>query len=301
MIFTGSIADVNAALDGLTFTHGINHGGAAMISVAVSDLGGTGIGGILTDSDTIAVTINTPGGSPINGDAFLQGNYIQVGFGTDGSLGSDFGAPGGYVSSGSQLGVEVDRNRDGWGTYDGDFILPGSPEEGWGVTVNSTGYSNNNVIAQQIAGGLTNQQNTASSQSVDWAGGVGGLAINTVHTVGVNDLFIDIQVTLTNTTGSTLTDLYYYRNIDADNNYFANGLFDTTNTIVSQGNDGSGISLVTAIQADGSYVGLMGFGANSRVTYGGFANRDAAAIYNGVGLNQSGSATTTKRSHWRSM
>ncbi len=235
MIFTGSIADVNAALDGLTFMHGINHGGAAMISVTVSDLGGTGSGGALTDSDTIAVTINTPGGSPINGDAFLQGNYIQVGFGTDGSLGSDFGAPSGYVSSGSQLGVEVDRNRDGWGTYDGDFILPGSPEEGWGVTVNSTGYSNNNVIAQQIAGGLTNQQNTASSQSVDWAGGVGGLAINTVHTVGVNDLFIDIQVTLTNTTGSTLTDLYYYRNIDADNNYFANGLFDTTNTIVSQG------------------------------------------------------------------
>ena len=291
MVFAGTLANVNAALNGLLFKHGINPPASATINVSVTDNGSSGSGGPLTDVDAIVVTINPVGGSPIPGDAFIRGNYLEVGLGADGALGSDFGAPGGYASAGTQLAVEADSDRDGWAVYDGDFILPGSPEEGWGVTVGGITYTNNNTVAQQIAGSLGNLQTSGTVQSVDWTGAVAGVNVLTTYTVGVNDLFIDVQVRLTNSTAGTLNNLYYYRNVDPDNNFDTNGLYDTTNTIVSQGNDGGGVSLVSATQADGSYLALMAFGDNSRVTWGGFANRDATAIYNGSGLNQAGSGT----------
>jgi hypothetical protein len=54
MTFTGSIASINAALEGmknLAF-------GSGVIEITTNDLGHNGIGGALTDIDTIAVTVN---------------------------------------------------------------------------------------------------------------------------------------------------------------------------------------------------------------------------------------------------
>ncbi|MEZ6057924.1 MAG: tandem-95 repeat protein [Planctomycetaceae bacterium] len=293
MTFRGSLAAVNTALDGLTYVHGDNHGGASTINVSVSDLGNTGAPGPLTDSKSIDITINLPGGALIPADGFLQGNYLEIGFGKDGAIGSDAAAPTGFVRDGSQLGVVADADQDGWGTYDGDFVLPGSPVETWGVGVGGATSYNSNIEAQQINGTLSNFVDTATYQSLDWSGSVNSLDVDTTYRVGVDDLYMDVFVTLTNASGSAMSDVYYFRNVDPDNDYEQGGIdtFYTTNTIFSQGNDGSGISYVTATQADGSLLGLMAFGENSRVTYGGFHNIDPSAIYNGTGgLMQSGTS-----------
>ncbi|MFO0817271.1 MAG: cadherin domain-containing protein [Pirellulales bacterium] len=293
MVFTGTLTAINTALNGLTFANAINHSGSDTITFTVNDLGSTGVGGPLQASKTISVTITSPA-VPIIGDTFLKGDYLQVGIGTDGALGSDGQAPSGYVSAGQQLGVEVDPERDGWATYDGDFILPGTPEETWGVRVGGSTYSNSNVQSAQISGALTNYTTSSSVESVDWIGAVGGLNIDTTYQVGKGNLYIDVAVSLTNATAATMSNVYYYRNVDPDNNVLQ-GVSDgykTTNTIISQGNDGSGVAFVKAMQSDGSYLGLMGFGDNARVTYGGFSNRDVQAIYNGSStLLQSGSRT----------
>jgi hypothetical protein len=292
MSFTGLKADVNAALDGMTFDHGVNHFGTSTLTVTVNDLGATGAGGSLQHAATTDITIVPFAGPALPGDGFLQGNYLEIGLGIDGALGSDQNAPGGFNSAGQRLSAEVDRNRDGWTTYDGDFALPGTPDEGWGVRVGSSTYSNNNTISQQISGSLWNFQDTGIRQSLDWLGSVAGLDVSTTYSVGVNDRYLDIQVTLTNSTAIAMTDVYYYRNMDPDNNATQGESYATTNTVRSQGNNGSGIAFVTATQSDGSMVGLMGFGDNARVTYGGFANRDPVAIYNGTGdLSQTGSTT----------
>ena len=65
LTLTGTLAEVNDALDGLTFTPAADVNGAAQLTVAIDDLGATG-GGSLTDSDTIAVTITSVNDGPVN-------------------------------------------------------------------------------------------------------------------------------------------------------------------------------------------------------------------------------------------
>jgi regulation of enolase protein 1 (concanavalin A-like superfamily) len=56
MTFSGTKANVNARLAGLRF-NAANVAGAASLRIVTSDLGSTGTGGTLTDTDTIAITL----------------------------------------------------------------------------------------------------------------------------------------------------------------------------------------------------------------------------------------------------
>ncbi|MBW8830002.1 MAG: DUF4347 domain-containing protein [Burkholderiales bacterium] len=61
MTFDGTLSNINAALNGLVFTPTAGYKGAASLQVVSSDLGLSGSGGTLTDSDTVAITVD-----PIN-------------------------------------------------------------------------------------------------------------------------------------------------------------------------------------------------------------------------------------------
>ena len=291
MTFSGSVSDINNALMYSIFSSGTSSGPSASMSIEVNDLGGGGTGTPMTATATTNITIALP--SPVTSDAFLQGKYLEIGLGQDGVLGADGAAPSGFNNAGGELAVQVDRDRDGWETFDGDFILPGTPEEAWGVHVNGTTYSNSNTSPPEVTGSLTNAQSSTNGQSVEWTGSTDNLGVRQIYSVGVDDLYMDVVVELTNLGSTDFTDVYYYRNIDADNNMF-HGVIDqytTTNTIYAQG-DIDGDSLVSSTQSDGSYLALMGFGSNSRVTYGGFSNRDPQSIYDGTGgLQPSGTQT----------
>jgi hypothetical protein len=54
MTFSGTKAAVNAALDGLSYSPTAGYTGAASISITASDLGATGTGGTLTDTDSVS-------------------------------------------------------------------------------------------------------------------------------------------------------------------------------------------------------------------------------------------------------
>ncbi|GAA4451173.1 DUF4347 domain-containing protein [Novipirellula rosea] len=56
MTFSGTIAEINAALDGLSFTGTAN--GAGSLQIVTNDLGNTGIDGAKSDDDTVAININ---------------------------------------------------------------------------------------------------------------------------------------------------------------------------------------------------------------------------------------------------
>ena len=58
MVFTGSITNINNALNGLVFTPTSNFNGPASLSILTEDQGNSGCGGNLTDSDTINITVN---------------------------------------------------------------------------------------------------------------------------------------------------------------------------------------------------------------------------------------------------
>jgi len=64
MIFTGQIADINAALDGLAFDSPADYHGPGALQVSVSDLGNTGMGGTLFAFDSVNITVNPVNDAP---------------------------------------------------------------------------------------------------------------------------------------------------------------------------------------------------------------------------------------------
>ncbi|MCM5680003.1 DUF4347 domain-containing protein [Schlegelella sp. S2-27] len=59
MTFEGTIADINSALNGLIFSPTPGYNGAAGLQITTSDLGLSGSGGTQTDTDIIAITVNS--------------------------------------------------------------------------------------------------------------------------------------------------------------------------------------------------------------------------------------------------
>ena len=57
MTFTGSISNINAALNGMQFAPFFELVGAAQLQIQTSDLGNTGNGGVLSDSDTVNINV----------------------------------------------------------------------------------------------------------------------------------------------------------------------------------------------------------------------------------------------------
>ena len=57
MTFTGTISNINAALNGLQFAPTNNFIGTAQVQIETNDLGNTGSGGALIDTDTVSMTV----------------------------------------------------------------------------------------------------------------------------------------------------------------------------------------------------------------------------------------------------
>jgi RHS repeat-associated protein len=55
---TGTLASLDAALNGPTFTANSGYFGNASLAIAINDLGNTGLGGAMSDSTTVAIAVN---------------------------------------------------------------------------------------------------------------------------------------------------------------------------------------------------------------------------------------------------
>ncbi len=69
MVFDGTVAAINAALDGLVFNPAANYFGAASVSIGADDLGNSGSGGPLSASRVLAVNV-----TPVNDEQVLASN-----------------------------------------------------------------------------------------------------------------------------------------------------------------------------------------------------------------------------------
>jgi len=65
MTFTGTLAEINTALEVLTFSPTANYNGSASVQIETSDQGNTGSGGTLTDDDTVSITVNSVNDAPV--------------------------------------------------------------------------------------------------------------------------------------------------------------------------------------------------------------------------------------------
>ena len=62
----GTVANVNAAVNGLQYLGPQDFSGSATLTATVSDLGGTGTGGVLTATGTVTITVTAVNDAPVN-------------------------------------------------------------------------------------------------------------------------------------------------------------------------------------------------------------------------------------------
>ncbi len=238
----------------------------------------------------------------ISNNAFLKGQYIEVGVASCGCFGTTVTQPSGYHGNvGGRLGFVADPAMDGWSAgypaYNGDYFLPGSPEEGWGVEINGSNYGNfskcgtYNIPVSSVSIGTHN-----STHYAIWTGSKNGLDITQETSFEDDGTYFMIKVDLTNSSGSDMYDLFYMRNVDPDNEVMSGGAYATMNSIIYQPNtDPCDRALVSATGTSfGMYLGLAAVDPRARVTHGGFSNRDASDIYYGSGFYQSGTVTADR-------
>ncbi|MBN4073138.1 hypothetical protein JYT74_03745, partial [Crocinitomix catalasitica] len=231
-------------------------------------------------------------GQIIGTNAYMIGTFVEIGInglGHEGaaSLAGSNNRSNQVITSPVYFGFVANPQADGWVDYDGDFFTPGSPENGFGFEIAGINYHNNcNFNASTTPGAITSYSVDGDCITVFWEGSVVGLDVDVKYRLLTTEVYYTTTVTITNTTGATMTDVYYYRNFDPDNNVTIGGGYSTQNTIVDQWDASCPRSLVTATQTApwASYVGMGGVDPDFRVTYGGFINRDASDIWNGVGF-----------------
>ncbi|MCG8574991.1 MAG: PKD domain-containing protein [Flavobacteriales bacterium] len=235
----------------------------------------------------------------IGTDAYMIGNFLEVGINTNGHEGAAYQAwsnnrSNQAIASPVYFGFVANPQMDAWTNYDGDFFTPGSPENGFGFEIAGVNYHNNcNFNASTTPGSISSYNVDGDCITVLWEGSVAGLDVDVKYKMNVTEVFYTTTVMITNTTAATMTDVYYYRNFDPDNNVTIGGGYGTQNTIVDQWDAACARSLVTATQTApwDSYVGMGGVDPDFRVTYGGFVNRDASNIWNGIGFTSAEGST----------
>lgn len=252
-------------------------------------------------------TLFTANSQIVSNNAFLQGKYVEVGVSQCGSFGSSVCAPSGYHARGTgsnsqtcQLGFIANPAKDNWTNYVGDYFLPGTPEEGWGISANGTNYNNNLICAtNNISGSIINYTSNATQSSATWQGSVGGLSITSRTYIPVNSVYFITEVTVVNTSASTINNVYYMRNVDPDHGVLtpgAGGSYNTNNSIVYQTPNTCSQALVSATTLVGNYyLGLGSIDSRARVAMGSFANRSAVDIWNAPAVASSGLVSSGSR------
>jgi hypothetical protein len=237
----------------------------------------------------------------LNGNAFLQSNYVEVAVGPCGNFASTIDAPTGFHPRGSgtnsrsqQLGFVANPAKDNWTSYIGDYFLPGTPEEGFGLTIGAYNYNNNLICdLSQIPGSVIDVQSTAQEQSATWRGQIKGLTVTAKTYIPSGAIYFVTKVTLTNSTLSPTDSIYYMRNVDPDQGVNTPGSthdYLTYNSIIYQTPNECGRVLASATTRNnsGEYLGLGSMDARAKVTRGGFSNRSAKDIWYGHGFSQTG-------------
>lgn len=230
--------------------------------------------------------------------AYIKGTSVEIGIdGAGGFEGANTGVSAPlagmhFRSNTAFFGFVANPQLNGWAgsAWDGDFFTPGTPENGWGIEVGTAGttYSNNCNASQQIPGSITSWLHTFNCYTSDWQGDINNLHIKVNYFLQETDLYYTTTVSITNNTGASIPDMYYYRNLDPDNNIMPGGGYTTQNTIENQPAGSCGIAQVSATQTSpwNSYFGMAAIGTNWRASYGGFANRDASDLWTGTGFTQ---------------
>lgn len=235
----------------------------------------------------------------VDGNGYIISTFVEIGVDGEGGHEGTIDWAGHHSRGGSDevfFGFVADPEDTDWEEYNGDYFTAGVPENGFGLEINGTNYSNNAWDAGDLTyyfqeipkapGTSLEYEEDGNCKILRWTGTVAGVTMTKEYRIRDNDKFYTTTVALYNGSGSNINDLYYYRNIDPDNNESIGGTYNTTNTIESQASPSCIKALVSATQGSPweSFIGLGGLSEKFRVSHGGFSNRSGSDIWNATGI-----------------
>ncbi|HEY2769051.1 MAG TPA: Ig-like domain-containing protein [Solirubrobacteraceae bacterium] len=160
MTFTGTLTDVNAALDGLKYTPGTNFQGADALSMTVDDQGNTGLGEPQSASSTVPISVNNV--APTVGNVSYSGAIGNTAFG----VGTSPPAPSNNTS-GSVLSNSSDANGDNLSAVSGSITTAHSGTVSMNTDGTFTydppaGFTGDDTFTFQVSDGTTTSSATAT-------------------------------------------------------------------------------------------------------------------------------------------
>jgi len=219
-------------------------------------------------------------------NAFLKGDYVEVGINWNGAYGSSADAPAGYHPKGGApvqndslcggacgtmgkgLGFVADPDKDGWsvGTipYFGDYFLPGSPQEGWSIQIDSLRADawnqmgcGGSLMDPGLKGHNISDTTIGSVRRAIWRGMFDSVEITQVTTLDTTAIFFNVHVIFKNRSHTVRNNVYYLRTVDPDNDEpEPGGSFTTKNKIEYQLPNPLNAVLISATGNTGAYLGL---------------------------------------------
>ncbi|MEN2388563.1 Ig-like domain-containing protein, partial [Comamonas sp. A7-5] len=301
MTFTGTLASINAALNGMTFQPTAGYYGSAALQIISNDMGMTGTGGAQTDFDTIQISVEQP--NP------------QV-------LGVDTSTPDGTYKVGDQIQIQVQFDQSVFVDSNGGtptLLLETGAIDRTATYVSGSGSNTLTFVYTVQAGDLSTDLNYASTTALSLNGaqirnGANDVAILTLPNLSGSDslashadLVVDgVAPTVTSVSVPASGTYVAGQSLDFTVNFSENvtvdatsGIpriavtFDTGGTVYAQYLSGSGGSaLVFRLVVASGQLDTNGITLGSSIQTDGATLRDSAGNDINTGLNSVASTTS---------
>ncbi len=227
----------------------------------------------------------------VSGDVYLGGNYVEIGIDNNGWFGASTAAPSGFHPvSRSNIGMVMDGDGFdvGEAVKSGDFFLPGGPVEGYGIGYKET--SEGTAITRVNTNPSLNSSFNKNMTLVDLSSGDTLSAVHTVDDGKVkleqkvlfqkDDLFMKIEVKLTNISAQTLYDVRYFRKLDPDQDKDLSGTYSTLNKVVENPTSGTKALVYAKGPVTGTPFFYTSFDSDARASVTSSSDPYGSAMYN---------------------
>lgn len=219
----------------------------------------------------VSIVVGSANHQQVEGDVFLQGNYMEIGVSSSGSLGTAEPAPQGYHPQGFP-GISYVVDIDGWDTgappTAGDFTLPGSPVDTIVIGHDGRSFANDERTGwRQIDTSTLDTSASGILRATTTGSTISGLDFTQIIELDPSATYYKTTILLQNATQLTMDDVRFMRSFDPDQDVANYGDFDTRNDVLANPEEGSDLALTQAFgPRSGISVNLVAFDDSARAS-----------------------------------
>lgn len=236
-----------------------------------------------------------------NGNYYMGNQYIELGIcgpsssacssaGESGKFGTSSTNPSLFFGRDNIAGIGMTGDADGFGEGTDlriDYFLPGSPAEQF--TIKADGIADTRNMATAANSGVYTFSSLTSDNTIKltYSGIKSDLKVQQEVSLKLDNKFFNNTVTLTNTSGSAINNVYFVRSFDPDNTRDQGGSYTTIQKIEQTIAAGDNANVVSATSSEGdAYDDLIGSsdGDTAKIIY--YSTNSSTKVGYDTGANQ---------------